>query len=684
MKLPILLLAGLGFRLLLSAAPPHALTVEDLWSVKRIGSPSLSPDGRRVVVDLTAFDLKENTSSGDLWILETQGGAPRQLTQHPAREGDPHWSPDGRSIAFTAKREADEATQIYLISPDGGEARRLTQLATGVSALRWFPQGKRLAFISWVWPDLKSAEENAKRLKERSEAKSKALIIEDLGYRYWDHWLADGRVAHLLAVEVETGATTDLMAGSTWSLWRYDTSSGLSAGYYDLAPDEREFVFVADTAETPGLKSNADLLRWNLADGTVTNLTPENPAADTDPRYSPDGRSLAWLRKVKPGFYADLNRIALRDRASGSVRVLAQNWDFSPSDLTWSPDSGRLLFTAEDRARNPLWALALDQAVPQPVVTGGSVGRFSLSTNGQTLAFTRSTLSEVPGVFAATGSGTSIRPLETFNAVLTADWKLGTVVDTNFPGWNGRAVQSWVVYPPDFDPTKKWPLLQMVHGGPHGAWRDEFHFRWNPQVFAAKGYVVVGVNFHGSTGFGQEFVESSLTRYGERELADVEGATDALLKSGSIDGDRLTAAGGSFGGYMMAWLNGHTDRYKAHVCHALVYDWPAMMASDFPSTLNVALGAYPWEDPVLVDRQSPLTYAKNFKTPTLVIHGELDYRVPVTQGFQYYNTLKVLGVPARLLYYPDQNHWILKPQDSLLWFAEFFAWLAKYAPGGGR
>jgi len=684
MKLPILLLAGLGFRLLLSAAPPHALTVEDLWSVKRIGSPSLSPDGRRVVVDLTAFDLKENTSSGDLWILETQGGAPRQLTQHPAREGDPHWSPDGRSIAFTAKREADEATQIYLISPDGGEARRLTQLATGVSALRWFPQGKRLAFISWVWPDLKSAEENAKRLKERSEAKSKALIIEDLGYRYWDHWLADGRVAHLLAVEVETGATTDLMAGSTWSLWRYDTSSGLSAGYYDLAPDEREFVFVADTAETPGLKSNADLLRWNLADGTVTNLTPENPAADTDPRYSPDGRSLAWLRKVKPGFYADRNRIALRDRASGSVRVLAQNWDFSPSDLTWSPDSGRLLFTAEDRARNPLWALALDQAVPQPVVTGGSVGRFSLSTNGQTLAFTRSTLSEVPGVFAATGSGTSIRPLETFNAVLTADWKLGTVVDTNFPGWNGRAVQSWVVYPPDFDPTKKWPLLQMVHGGPHGAWRDEFHFRWNPQVFAAKGYVVVGVNFHGSTGFGQEFVESSLTRYGERELADVEGATDALLKSGSIDGDRLTAAGGSFGGYMMAWLNGHTDRYKAHVCHALVYDWPAMMASDFPSTLNVALGAYPWEDPVLVDRQSPLTYAKNFKTPTLVIHGELDYRVPVTQGFQYYNTLKVLGVPARLLYYPDQNHWILKPQDSLLWFAEFFAWLAKYAPGGGR
>lgn len=676
--------ASVCLLLLHVSAQTHPLTVADLWAVQRVGGPSLSPDGRQAVISLTSYNLDENSSTGDLWILDTQANAPRQLTQHSSREGDATWSPDGKWIAFTAQRDGDEAAQVYLISPTGGEARRLTQLATGVSALRWFPQSQRLAFISWVWPDLKTPEENARRLKERAAAKSKGVIIDDLGYRYWDHWLTDGRVAHVHAVDLASGTVTDLMAGSPWSLWRFDTSPGLSASFYDLAPDEQELAFVADSAAISGLNSNSDILTWNLRDQSVRNLTTNNPAADTNPCYSPDGRNLAWLRAEKPGFYADRNRITLRDRASGAVRTLAERWDYSPADLTWAPDSRRLWFTAEDQGRNPLWSLGVDEPTPMLAVEGGTVGGFALSDRGQTLAFVRSTLTEVPRVFAATTAGTEIRPLEAFNAKLTADWNLGSAITTNFPGWNNRPVQSWVVYPPNFNPALKWPLLQMVHGGPHGAWRDEFHFRWNPQVFAAQGYVVVGVNFHGSTGFGQDFVEASLKRYGEKEFADVEGATDALLKSGYIDPQRLTAAGGSFGGYMMAWLNGHTDRYQAHVCHALVYDWPAMMASDFPSTLNVVLGAFPWEDPQLLDQQSPLTYAKNFKTPTLVIHGELDYRVPVTQGFQYYNTLKVLGVPARLLYFPNQNHWILKPQDSKLWFEEFFAWLARYAPGGGR
>lgn len=686
MKCPsfLRLFSGLLFLSAALAAPGKPITVEDLWAVKRVGAPSLAPDGRRAVVDLTSYDLEENSSRSDLWLLDTQGGEPRQLTHHPAREGEPRWSPDGRWIAFTAKREGDEAAQIYVISPDGGEARRLTTLATGVSALRWFPSSQRIAFLSWVWPDLRTAEENAQRLQERASAKVKALVIDGLGYRYWDHWLADGRVPQIHAVEVESGVTTNFMTGSSLSVWRYDLSPGLSADLYDLAPDERELVFVADSSPTPGLKANADLFAWSLADGTVTNLTADNPAADTHPRYARDGRSLAYLRAVKPGFYADRNRVAVRDRATGAVRILTEDWDFSPAGLTWSPDSQLVWFTAEDRARNPLWSLPVAGGSPQPVVTGGTVGGFSLSGDGRVLAYVRSTLSDIPGVFAITAPGAPPRRLEWFNQTLAAGWKPGAVVDTNFPGWNGRAVQSWVVFPPDFDPAQKWPLLQMVHGGPHGAWRDEFHFRWNPQVFAAQGYVVVGVNFHGSTGFGQEFVESSLNRYGEKELADVEGATDALLKSGYIDAERLTAAGGSFGGFMMAWLNGHTDRYRAHVCHALVYDWPAMMASDFPATLNVALGAFPWEDPALVARQSPDTFAEHFKTPTLVIHGELDFRVPVTQGFQYYNTLQVRGVPSRLLYYPDQNHWILKPQDSRLWFEEFFGWLGRYAPGGGR
>ncbi len=685
MKPPRWIGTATAFLLALSVeAGPHPLTIEDVWGVRRVGSISAAPDGNRVVIDLTVPNLKENSVESDLWILDSSGAPPRQLTGHPSREGDARWSPDGRWITFTAKREGDEANQVYLISPDGGEARRLTTVATGVSALRWFPDSRRVAFISWVWPDLKTAPENATRLKQRADSKVKAFAVEDLEYRYWDHWFPDGRVAHIHAVVVETGETQDLMAGSPLSLWRRELSPGLSAGLYDIAPDGKEFAFVSDTSPAAGIKSNRDILAWSIPDGRVTNLTPDNPASDDQPRYSPDGQSLAWLRAVKPGFYADRNRIAIRDRRTGSIRILTEDWDRSPLNLEWTSDSRRLFFGAEERAREPLWVLPASGGTPRMAVGGGTVGEFALMPEGRAVVFARSSFNKVPEVFLQSDGSPSALQLEAFNLKQTQDWALGNVVETNFPGWNGKAVQSWVVYPPDFDPTRKWPLIQMVHGGPHGAWLDQFSFRWNPQVMAAQGYVVVGVNFHGSTGFGQEYVEASLKHYGEKELADVEGATDALIRTGYIDADRLTAAGGSFGGYMMAWLNGHTDRYKAHVCHALVYDWPAMMASDFPSTLNVTLGAYPWEDPGLLDRQSPLSYAKNFKTPTLVVHGNLDYRVPDTQGLQYYNTLKVLGVPARLLYYPNENHWILAPQDSVLWYQEFFAWLGKYAPGGGR
>ncbi len=494
-RLLLPLLVGLLFRLP-GIAAPQPITLEEVWKLKRMGSPSAAPDGNRVVIDVSVPNLAENSMGSDLWILDSNGGPARQLTAHPSRESDAQWSPDGRWIAFTAKRDGDEANQAYLISPDGGEARRLTTLATGVSALRWFPDGRQLAFISWVWPDLKTAEDNAARLKQRADSKVKAFAVEDLDYRHWDHWLADGRAAHVHAVDIETGETRDLMAGSPLSLWRRDLSLGLSAGSYDIAPDGKELVFAADTATPAGLKPNRDLLAWSLVDGSVTNLTLDNPAADDRPRYSPDGKSLAWLRAVRPGFYADRNRIAIRDRATGRVRILTENWDHSASGLEWTSDSRRLFFRAEDRAREPLWVLPAEGGTPRVVVSGGAVGEFDLLPEGRAVVFIRSSLNQVPAVYLQAEESPAALHLETFNQKLTQEWVLGAVVDTNFPGWNGRPVQSWVVYPPDFDPAKKWPLLQMVHGGPHGAWLDQFHFRWNPQVMAAKGYVVVGVNFH--------------------------------------------------------------------------------------------------------------------------------------------------------------------------------------------
>jgi dipeptidyl aminopeptidase/acylaminoacyl peptidase len=302
---------------------------------------------------------------------------------------------------------------------------------------------------------------------------------------------------------------------------------------------------------------------------------------------------------------------------------------------------------------------------------------------GDALAYVRNDMSTPPGVFWS-APGLAPRRIDRLNAGTLDGVKLGVVREEVIEGWNREKVHMWIVYPPDFDPDKKWPLLHNIHGGPHSVWGDNFHFRWNNHAFAAQGYVVVCVNYHGSSSFGQKFVESIDAEWGKRELADVEAGTDFMLRERYIDRERLVAAGGSYGGYMVAWMNGHTDRYKAYVCHAGCFDWVSMFADDAYYWHPKELGAFYWDKPDRVDSQNPRARAKRMKTPTLVIHGLLDYRVPDSQGLQYYNTLKAKGVDSRLVFFPDENHWILKPQNSRLWYNEFFAWLKRYVAAGGK
>jgi dipeptidyl aminopeptidase/acylaminoacyl peptidase len=306
------------------------------------------------------------------------------------------------------------------------------------------------------------------------------------------------------------------------------------------------------------------------------------------------------------------------------------------------------------------------------------VGAIALSGDGRRIVFNRSTMNGPPALYACGSDGSATLAIDSFNDKLLAGLRLGPVKEFTIKGWGGEAVQMWVTYPPNFDPRRKWPLLQMVHGGPHSAWTDMFHFRWNSHVFAAQGYVVASVNYHGSTGWGEKYIESIVGRYGEKEYADVEAATEFLLRQRYIDRQRLYASGGSYGGYMVAYMNGHTKRYRAYVCHAGCYDWMSMMATDVYLYFDRELGAHHWENEAKVMKQSPHHYAKQFRTPTLVLHGEQDFRVPATQALQYYDTLKTLRVPARLVYFPDENHWILKPQNSRLWFNEFIGWLARW------
>ena len=664
--------------------PP--LTVEALWAIKRVAAPTLSPDGALACAAVTNFEMAKNESSTELWLFPTalagkSAAKPRRLTNGD-KDSDPKWSPAGDTIAFTAKRQDDDEPQIYLIAPDGGEARRLTSLATGCAAIKWFPDGKRIAFVSWVWPDLKSGPEQAKRKKERRDAKVKAHVTERAEFRFWDHWLTDGREPHIHVCDLATGRCRDALAGTGLALPPWDPK----AEDFDIAPDGRQIVITVDLGPEPRMMNQRDIVTIDLATKRKRILTAISGTDDGGPVYAPDGRALVFHSYDTERSFNDQGRLMLLSRRTGRIRPLTPKLDRPILHVAWAPDSRSVLFTVEDRGRVGLWRLpvhATEPALtPSLVAAGGTIGGFAQSRDGSVLAFDRATAMHPPALFACRGNGSGERPIEMLNRAVLARHALGEVREVTVKGWGGAPVQMWITYPPNFDPKKKWPLLHSIHGGPHAAHLDSWHFRWNTQVFAGHGYVIAAVNYHGSSGFGQKWLETITGRYGEKEFADVEAGTDWLLRQGYIDRARLVATGGSYGGFMVAYMNGHTDRYRTFVCHAGCYDWVSMMATDGYHFFADELGAFHWDNPGRVMKQSPHHYVKRAKTPTLVIHGEQDYRVPATQALQYYDTLKAKKVAARLVYFPDENHWILKPQNSRLWYREFFDWVARYAPGG--
>ncbi|MGZ5046583.1 MAG: S9 family peptidase, partial [Usitatibacter sp.] len=639
------------------------ITVEHLWKLERPAQPTLSPDGAQACVSVTSFDMEENRGRSSLWLYSAFGGEPRRLTSAGEKDGEPKWSPDGQWIAFVAKRPAagagdkgDEEAQVYLIAPDGGEARRLTDFATGVFGIKWFPDSRRIAFLSWVWPEEKSVAAQAKRYKAFKDDKVRAHVVEHSAYRWWDRWLSDGRVPHLFTIDVDSGAIRDLFAGTRYELARADPTAHL----YDISPDGREIAFSFDPAEDKRFDHSYQLVALDLRTKRFRTLSARSPLNHETPRYSPDGRWIALITQDLKKSPVDTQRVSLVDRRSGKLTVATARWDRSAfPPLVWSADSSAVHFVAEDNARQHLFRLEIGQRVPEIAARGGVVSDFDVA--GDAIAYVRNDMSTPAGVFWS-AAGMAPRRIDRLNSDTLAGVKLGAVREVEIAGWNREKVHAWIVYPPDFDPKKKWPLLHNIHGGPHSTWGDNFHYRWNNHAFAAQGYVVVCVNYHGSSSFGQKFLESIDGEWGKRELADVEAATDFMLREGYIDRERLVAAGGSYGGYMVAWMNGHVDRYKAYVCHAGCFDWVSMFADDAWYWHPKELGAFYWDKPERVDGQNPRARAKRMKTPTLVIHGLLDYRVPDSQGLQYYNTLKAKGVDSRLLFFPDENHWILKPQ----------------------
>jgi dipeptidyl aminopeptidase/acylaminoacyl peptidase len=664
------------------AAEPRPMTAADLWKVKRVGPPSVSPDGMQGVVELTTWDVEKDESSSNLWLLFTDGKTQNQLTFATGKNSGPKWSPDGAWIAFTSKRGDDPVPQVYVISPTGGEARRVSKMAAAPSGLKWSEDSRTVYCIGWTWPDAPDDAAHSAREKAEKERKAKAVVIDGAQFRVWDHWISDGTRPMIFAIDVASGRHQNLLSKSKRFL--PPTEPPPSSSDYDVSLDGKELCFTSDSAPDYGTDFNSDLYVLSLdgsSGGEPKNITAENSASDTYPAYSPDGKHIAFLRQTNKKLPADRHRLMLLDRDTKAVKDLSRSFDRSCQSPRWV-DAGRVAFEAENGAVKGIYIVDLEGKLawtkPPPI----SEQSIDFARGKRLAVYLRSSFDRPPSVFA---HGPGIKdpiPLDHFNDPLAGGWKLGKFEPATFRGAGDRQVQQWIVYPPDFDRAKKWPFVQVVHGGPYSAVLNDWSFRWNTQLWAAQGYVIACVNFHGSSGYGQEFTDSINGAMGDKPLIDIMKSTDWFAQQPWIDARRMAAAGGSYGGYMMSWLNGHTDRFRALVCHAGVYDWHAMQASDVVKFREYALGATAWDDPAVADRQSAQRFAAHFKTPTLVLHGEKDFRVPFTQGLAYYNTLRQKGVPTRLVYFPDENHWILKPNNSLVWHREVFAWLDKHIGQG--
>jgi dipeptidyl aminopeptidase/acylaminoacyl peptidase len=669
-------LAALAAALAGAANAKAPLTAEAMWQIQRLARPDLSPDGRWAALAVTAPDVKQDTLPSDIWLVPTAGGEARRLTTHAASDANPVWSPDGQWIAFESKRDDDENTQVYVISTAGGEARRLTNMPTGASVAKWFPDSKRLAFVSRVWTDLSSWEDMATRQKERKDSKVSARVWDAARVRYWDRWL-DEREAHVYTIGLEGGEPKPVTLGTGRQL----AATEVGPGSYDVSPDGKEIAFAADS-DTTGIDANFDVFVVPAEGGEARNLTPDNPAADASPLYSPDGRYLAFLRQTIKGFYADRTRLVLHERGTGRNRVLTEEWDRSVSGLVWAADGRALYGAIDDAGTRRVYRIDAATGGAAPLTRDHSFSALARSASGDVLVALRESFLEPPTLVRVdlrTGAATK---LSAFNDALIETLELGRYESLTYQGADGAEIQMWVSYPPGFDRQKRYPLYLLIHGGPHSGITDGFHWRWNAQVMSAWGYVTAWPNFHGSSGFGQAFTDSINPDWAEKPYRDVIAAARHLAEQPFIDPERLAAGGGSYGGYLASVILGREHPFRTLVAHAAVYNLYTQYGADYGATRR-RHGEF-WAQPESYQRNSPHYAAGSFTTPTLVIHGARDYRVPDNHGLELFNTLQNRGVRSRLVHYPDENHWILKPQNSLHWYGSVRDWLEEHVGAGAR
>lgn len=658
------------------AASGRPFQFDELAKAGRVGGFSLSPDGQSIVYTVGTPDVDENRTRSVLWLQSLAGGEPRRLTSGEKRDSDPKFSPDGGRLAFLSNR--DGGSQIYVLDLAGGEPAKASSFPADVNNFRWSPDGKWFVFTADVFPDCPDASCNEKRFKEREKSKTKARVAERLLFRHWDAW-KDGLRTHIWKAPVSgaDSAAVDMTPGD-----RDAPPFSVGGGDdYDLSSDGKDIVFASNPDKVEALSTNGDIWMTSFVRSEkARDLTEANKAHDGTPKFSPDGKWIAWRSQKRPGFEADRFTLVVLDRATGKTRALTDDLDGWVESLTWAPDSHSIFFTSHVGARGTIFRVGLE-GKPAEIWRGGSASGLTVSGYGRRLVFSSSTLGRAPEIWISGADGKGAAPVTHVNDGLWKEVEMGEVSERTTRSADGRNLQAWLVKPPGFDSSKKYPAVLFIHGGPQGAWTDSWSTRWNPQVWAAYGYVVYAANPRGSSGFGQQFLDEISGDWGGKVYDDLMRQADDLESLPFVDKARIGAAGGSYGGYMVNWIAGHTTRFAALVSH----DGPFDLASANLETEELwfptwEFKGWPWTSEQYV-KWNPMLSAEKFKTPTLVITSERDYRVPFGQGLQFFTALQVRGVPSKLLTFPDEGHWVLKPGNSRLWHATVMDWLHRYLGG---
>jgi len=659
------------------AAAGSPFTVEDLVVLKRVGNPQLSPDGRRVAYVQRDTDLEANKGRTSLWLLDLTrpGGAPLRLTDGKGNDSSPRWAGDSRALYFLSERSG--SSQVWRLALTSGEARRVTDYPLDVGSFKVSPRGDVVALSMAVFPDCPDLACTKGRLDAKEKDKASGRVYDRMFVRHWDSW-SDGTRSHLFSARLDTdgaaGAPVDVSKGFDADIPRKPFGGDED---YAFSPDGATLVFSTRVAgRSEPWSTNFDLYQA-AADGSSApvNLTAANPADDAQPVFLPNG-DLAWLAQDRPGFESDRYHVMLRSARTGTMRSLTATWDRSVGRLAVAGDGRHLLAAADDLGQHALYSIDVKSGTPTKLIGNGEVADFSAGRDSIVLSL--GSLAGPADLYSLPARGGAPTRLTDVNREPMAARRLGEFEQFNFKGWNDETVYGYVVKPYGFEPGKRYPVAFIVHGGPQGSMGNEWHYRWNMQVFAGHGYGVVGVDFHGSTGYGQAFTDSISRDWGGKPLVDLQkGLAAALERYPWLDGERVCALGASYGGFMMNWIEGNwPDRFRCIVSHDGVFEQRMMYYSTeelwFPEW---EMGGAYYNAPELYEKFNPANFVAKWRTPMLVIHGELDFRIPYSQGLGAFTALQRRGIESRLLVFPNENHWVLKPADSIQWHHAVFDWL---------